>query len=673
MSGADTVGAIVLAGGRASRLGDVDKARVRVAGRPMIDAVLGAARAVAGPVVTVGPGGDTREDPPRSGPVAAIAAGLAGLPGAVELVVVVACDLPDLDAATLRALVAALRRPARGSAPRVALAVDDAGRDQYLLAAWDRRALAARLAALEASGGVGGRAVRSLYDGGIDDHGYDDRGNDDEVVVRVPVGDPARDVDTWADLAGRGPVGLAHVGAVLRAGLAPLPAVGRAPLDAVGAVLAAPLTAADPMPRGPVSAMDGYALAGPGPWRLTGAARRAGDDSPASLDPGTAAPIATGALIPSGTDRVLRHELVEAHSDPGADPGDDRVGGGVGAGRVGGGVGGGSVGADRVGGTVLAALTGADGVDDLRPVGEDWPTGHELAPEGAVLDAALASAALSGGVVEVLVRGPVRAELVTTGDEVLPADTPPPLPPGRIRDTVGPLLGGPAGVLARAGFGAMGPPRHLPDTAEAVDALLAGADPDLGGAGSDVGPAGVDVLVLVGATGRGVADHLRPALERVGARIVIDGVRVRPGGSQLVAALPDGRVLLALPGNPLAAVCAAATTGRALVDALTGRQRTPVTALVPGLAQLANPERARILPARPDGAGGWQLAGRVRTAHLADLAGAPALALVPEGAGAEGGAEGSAGAGDSAEGSAGAGVSSHAGAPGDRVELLDWI
>ena len=137
--------------------------------------------------------------------------------------------------------------------------------------------------------------------------------------------------------------------------------------------------------------------------------------------------------------------------------------------------------------------------------------------------------------------------------------------------------------------------------------------------------------MLVGATGRGVADHLRPALERLGARVVIDGVRVRPGGSQLVAELPDGRVLLALPGNPLAAVCAAATTGRALVDALTGRQRTPVTAELAGLADVANPNRARILPAWPVGTGGWRLADRVRTAHLADLAGAPALAVVPEG------------------------------------------
>jgi molybdopterin biosynthesis enzyme/molybdopterin-guanine dinucleotide biosynthesis protein A len=584
------VGAIVLTGGRASRLGGVDKARLAVAGRPMVEAVLGAARAVAGPVRTVGPGGDTREDPPHSGPVAGIAAGLRALPPSVDLVVVVACDLPGLDAATLRALLAALRPAATTHAPGAALAVDVAGHDQYLLAAWDRRALAARLAALEASGGVGGRPVRALYD--------------DEEVVRVPVGDPARDVDTWADLAGHGPVALPHVGAVLRAGLTPLPAGVRPPLAAVGAVLAAPLVAEDPMPRGPVSAMDGYALAGPGPWRLTGAARRAGDGSSVALTPGTAAPIATGALAPAGCDRVLL-ELVTVTPAPTGPP-------------------------------VVTSLPDGDGVNDLRPVGEDWPVGHELAPAGAVLDAALASAALSAGVTAARVRGPVRAAVVTTGDEVLPADTPAPLPPGRIRDTVGPLLGG---ILARAGFTGVGPPGHCADTPDALDALL---DAGSGSVDATTG----DVVVLVGATGRGVADLLRPALARTGARIVLDGVRVRPGGSQLVAVLADGRILLGLPGNPLAAVSAAATTGRALVDALTGRQRTLSSRRVHGLADLATPGRSRILPARPDGAGGWHLADRVRTAHLADLAGAPALAVVPESGGA---------------------------AADDLVEIIDWI
>ena len=617
----DGVGAVVLTGGRGSRLGGLDKARLRVAGQPMVETVLRAAREVASPVVTVGPGGDTREEPPHSGPVAGIAAGLAALPETVRIVVVVACDLPGLDADTLRALVAAAResgagqglgldRPAAGGRAAAALGLDAAGHDQYLLAAWDRRALATRLAELRGSGGVGGLPVRALYR--------------DRVLARVPVGEQAGDVDTWADLARRGPVAAAHVGAVLASAIPLVAPAVRPPFDAVGGVLAEALVAAAPMPLGPVSAMDGYALAGTGPWRLTGAPLRAGGAPAERLRPGTAAPIATGALAPPGTDRVLRHELVEVSSGGG------RTSGAAAAPGPG-------------GGAVLTASPQAEGVDDLRPVGEDWAAGHHLAEAGTTLDAALASAALSAGATGVAVRGPVRARLVTTGDEVLPADSPSPLPRGRIRDTVGPVLGG---VLARAGFAPAGPPGHCPDTAEAVADLLRGAPDADPGADPGAGhrPTPTEVLVLVGATGRGVADHLRPALARAGARVVLDGVRVRPGGSQLVAVLPDGRVLLGLPGNPLAAVCAAATTGRALVDALTGRARQPALDRVEGVDRVANPGRARILPARPGAAGGWVLTPNVRTAHLADLAGSPALAVVPEGA-----------------------------APDDRVEIVAWI
>src|SRR5690606_4273924 len=137
-------------------------------------------------------------------------------------------------------------------------------------------------------------------------------------------------------------------------------------------------------------------------WRLTGSARRAGDDSAATLDAGCAAPLATGALAPVGTERALRHEFVRV--TPGSTDSSD-------------------------GPALVTALPDAEGVDDLRPVGEDWQVGHALAPAGTVLDAALASAALSAGLIEVAARGPVTATVVTTGDEVLPAHTPNPLPP----------------------------------------------------------------------------------------------------------------------------------------------------------------------------------------------------------------------------------------------------
>jgi molybdopterin molybdotransferase len=138
--------AIVLAGGASRRLG-ADKPEQRIGGRRLLDIAL-AAVAGADAVVVVGPPRDVptgvtvvRENPPGAGPVAAVAAGLAALPGDRADIVVLPADLPDITASTVAALA-----KARGGAP-VALAVDDSGRRQYLTAVWDSAALAAALAA----------------------------------------------------------------------------------------------------------------------------------------------------------------------------------------------------------------------------------------------------------------------------------------------------------------------------------------------------------------------------------------------------------------------------------------------------------------------------------------------------------------------------------------------
>ncbi|MEV6626824.1 nucleotidyltransferase family protein, partial [Amycolatopsis sp. NPDC051114] len=92
---------IVVAGGSARRLSGVDKPALSVGGKPLlaraIHALGGAER-----VIVVGPrrpGFDvvwTREPVPGTGPVAALAAGLAVVPDDVEAVAVLAADLPGV-------------------------------------------------------------------------------------------------------------------------------------------------------------------------------------------------------------------------------------------------------------------------------------------------------------------------------------------------------------------------------------------------------------------------------------------------------------------------------------------------------------------------------------------------------------------------------------------------
>jgi molybdopterin-guanine dinucleotide biosynthesis protein A len=134
MSSLPPFAAVVLAGGRAARLGGQPKPQLDVGGRSMLATVL-AALADAAPRVVVGPPQPVppgvllvREEPPGGGPVPALAAGLAAV-GDAEVVAVLAADLPFLTAA----VVTALRERLTGDG---VLVVDDAGRDQLLLGVW---------------------------------------------------------------------------------------------------------------------------------------------------------------------------------------------------------------------------------------------------------------------------------------------------------------------------------------------------------------------------------------------------------------------------------------------------------------------------------------------------------------------------------------------------------
>lgn len=176
----DAVDAVVLAGGRGTRLGGVDKGALEVDGRTLLDGVLDA---VAGcdHLVVVGdvaprPGVVvTREQPPFAGPAAAVAAGLALVEA--PWVLLLACDLPRaVDA------VPALLAAERG--PDGVVAVDGTGRRQHLLCLVRTETLRAAAAG---AGDLEGAPLRRLL-APLD-------------LAEQPL--PARltqDVDTWHDL-----------------------------------------------------------------------------------------------------------------------------------------------------------------------------------------------------------------------------------------------------------------------------------------------------------------------------------------------------------------------------------------------------------------------------------------------------------------------------------------
>jgi molybdopterin-guanine dinucleotide biosynthesis protein A len=136
-----TYDAVVLAGGRSRRMSVEDKTRLVVGGVPLLDRVLAACAGAASRVVV----GDqrpsavavtwTRESPVGGGPAAAVAAALPLLTAPVA--VLLAGDLPFLDAATVEALVA----PVAAEGVDGAVLVDGDGREQWLCSAWQVSAL----------------------------------------------------------------------------------------------------------------------------------------------------------------------------------------------------------------------------------------------------------------------------------------------------------------------------------------------------------------------------------------------------------------------------------------------------------------------------------------------------------------------------------------------------
>ncbi|MBP2325592.1 molybdopterin-guanine dinucleotide biosynthesis protein A [Kibdelosporangium banguiense] len=157
--------AVIFAGGKATRLGGVDKVMIEVAGRTLlsrsVDAVRGAER-----IVVVGPAREigaavrwVREEPPGSGPLAALAAGveaLADLPDDTH-VAVLAGDLLGIGPRTVAKLRSALDE---NPAVLGALLVDAEGFTQWMHAVW-------RLAALRAAVPPDsvGRSLKSVLGG----------------------------------------------------------------------------------------------------------------------------------------------------------------------------------------------------------------------------------------------------------------------------------------------------------------------------------------------------------------------------------------------------------------------------------------------------------------------------------------------------------------------------
>lgn len=264
--------------------------------------------------------------------------------------------------------------------------------------------------------------------------------------------------------------------------------------DAAGRYLAHDLIARRTQPAADLSAMDGFAVAGSGPWRIVGESR-AGHPHRSAVTAGEAVSISTGALVPEGADGVLIKE--EAF----------------------------------LSGNDLSAVNGSASARFIRRTGFDFECGDVVLPAQSRIDPAILALATMAGHCEVVVRRRPHVAILDCGDEL--ASDPATRDPHLIPASNGPMLT----AMARAEGAVVTRPPPVPDRLDALRDVL-----------RECGDA--DLIVTSGGASVGEHDLIRPALEAIGARMEFWRVAMKPGKPLLVAT--RGRqIIVGLPGNPV--------------------------------------------------------------------------------------------------------------------------
>ena len=310
-------------------------------------------------------------------------------------------------------------------------------------------------------------------------------------------------------------------------------------MEARGLTLAQPLVALSQVPAFNTSMMDGWAVAGSGPWRVVG--RVLAGTAPSPIEPGTAVVIATGAPVPDGTTGVLRREWGAVEAE------------------------------------VLTTDRHVEQGMDIRFAGDEANVGDHLLPAGSVVTPPVVGLAALVGVDDLQVHRAAAVEVLVMGDEIITHGIP---SIGKVRDALG------VQVLAwTQGFNCtqIGV-RYVEDTLEATVAAIASST--------------ADVIFTTGGTARGPVDHMHDALAAVGAELIVDEVKVRPGHPMLLAALGDNRFLIGLPGNPLAAITGFITLGAPVLTAMAGRVLDATESVTTSDAISAPSSDRRIIPAK---------------------------------------------------------------------------
>ena len=374
------------------------------------------------------------------------------------------------------------------------------------------------------------------------------------------------------------------------------------PIDrALGCVVGAPVVADEPVPSFVNSSRDGYALRSadtvdadrlrPARLKVMGTIM-AGTVLDGVVGPGEAARIMTGAPLPSGADAVC---MLEDSSD-------------------------------EDGGSVVVIDHPVPPGQAVRPVGGDVAVGDVVADPGTVVTPAHVGVFANLGIAMVTAHPRPRIGVLSTGDEVAPDQGP--LGPGQIRDANRHAL---LALVDREGW-------------DPVDLGVVGDDEVALGLAFDRAAAGCDALVTSGGVSVGDLDIVKVVLEkRCSGTMRWMQIAIRPAKPFAFGTLDgSGLPVFGLPGNPVSAMVSFELLVRPAVRRMAGHHslgHPVVRAIAADSLRRRADGKTHFVRASVslEASGRWRvhpMAGQ-DSHHLLAMAGANALAVLPDGEGVE--------------------------------------
>jgi molybdopterin molybdotransferase len=294
---------------------------------------------------------------------------------------------------------------------------------------------------------------------------------------------------------------------------------------ALGRVAAGDVSAREDVPHFFRSNMDGYAVRAEDTQAASATAAVAlaivgtvamGEEPSFRVEPGTAARISTGGMMPQGADAVVLVERTE------------------------------ELPRERV-----AIHESVAPLDSTIAIGEDLRAGDIVFSRGHRFRAADVGVLTGIGRARVDVFATPRAGVIATGDEIVEPEAD--LPRGRVRNVNEYLL---ASLAAKNGaivndYGVIG------DDLEKLRATVERALSES------------DAVFISGGSSKGAKDSTRGAIEALGADIVFHGISIAPGKPTLLAKL-GRKAIMGVPGNPAAVAVSFTLFGGPLLRVLGG-------------------------------------------------------------------------------------------------------